>query len=332
MPVPPQGESMTKDESFPLRIWSGLFREKHWRAMGSAIWLFGMLLDKVTKEEDGKSNGKGYVLGGAPITYKTFAQEIPFSERQYYRYLEKLRKGGYIHTHDTHRGLQIVINKSKKFKRRGDNTVTSPPTETAGPTDRSGRGGVPKKAAPLRDYKEDYTETVVHRQQYMQIWKMIHEVFRLPEGSHGAYKDEIIETIQRLGFPITKKACGVFVENTDDHPPKGKIASISQLLHWKKIDIYVAMMPPVKKLRYYACLVCERVIQIEDLGDVEQALSLPSGRCIGPTNKPEKAHEERAYVEVTATVVDCQNRGLTEPQIRAVIDKRIKTIRKEGES
>jgi len=321
---------MTKDESFPLKIWSGLFKEKHWRAMGSAIWLFGMLLDKVTKE--GGTNGKGYVLGGAPITYETFAKDIAFSERQYYRYIDKLRKAGYIHTHNSHRGLQIVINKSKKFKRRGDKVDSPPPTETAGPPDKSGSAVLPDMAAPLIDTKEDYTEIEVPPQQYMQIWKMIHGIFKLPEGSYGAYKSDIIETIQRLGLKITKKACEVFIEAVDDHPPNGKVNSISQFLHWKKIDEYVTMIPPEKKMRYYACLVCERVIQLEDRGNIDQVLSLPSGKCSGPVDKPEKAHEEKPYVEVTATVVDCKNKGMTDPQIRAVIDKRIKTIRKEGGS
>ena len=163
----------------------------------------------------------------------------------------------------------------------------------------------------------------------LAIWKMIHGVFRLPEGAYGAYKGDIIETIQRLGFQTTKKACKIFVEATEDHPPDGNIQTITQLLHWKKIDKYVAMIPLEKKLRYYACLICERVIQIKDTGDIDQVLSLPSGKCTGPPKQPKKAHEERAYIEVTATVVDCQNRGMTESQIRAVIDKRIKTLREE---
>lgn len=317
---------MTKGDSFPLRIWSGLFREKHWRAMGSAIWLFGMLLDKVTKEE----KGKGLVLGGAPVSYMTFAKDIPFSKRQYQRYLEKLREAGYIHTQDTYRGLKIVIHKSKKFRRRGDGRGTTPPSETALPSARSGTGGVPDKAHPLIDSTEvDYTETEVHPQQYMIIWKLLHGVFKLPEQSYDAYKGDIIETIQRLGFEVTQKACKIFIEETADHPPNGKIKSISQFLHWRKIDEYVAMIPPEKKYRYFTCLVCERVIQIEEQKNVDEMLRLPSGQCNGPPQKPEKAHEPKAYIEVTATVVDCQGKGMSPPQIRAVIDMRIKTIKNE---
>lgn len=321
----PQGKYMTTNESFPLRIWSGLFRKKHWRAMGSAIWLFGLLLDKVTKEE----NGKGYVLGGIPVSYRTFAKDIPFSKRQYQRYLDKLREAGYIHTHDTHHGLQIVIHKSKKFKRRSDKTGTTPPTELAPPDGTSGTGDVPDKALPLIDSKGDYTKTEVHPQHYMHIWTILHGIFKLPEGSYGAYKGDIIETIQRLGFKITQNACKVFLEMTDDHPPDGKIKSISQLLHWKKIDEYVAMIPADKIYRYFTCLECERVIQIEEQDDIEQRLAMPSGKCTGPSEKPDQEHEERDFVEITATVVDCQNKGMNKLQIRAVIDKHIKTMRRE---
>lgn len=322
---PPQGESIITDQSFPLKIWSGLFREKHWRAMGSAIWLFGMLLDKVTKEE----NGKGLVLGGAPVSYKTFAKDIPFSKRQYQRYLDKLREARYIHTHDTHHGLIIVIHKSKKFTRGSDKTGTGVVTETASPPAESGTGVVPDKALPLIDSTEDYEEREIHPQQYMMIWKMIHGAFKLPEQSYGAYKGDIIKTIQRLGFGITKKACEVFLKEVDDHPPEGKIKSLSQFLHWKKIDEYVAMITPDKTYRYFACLVCERVIKIEDREDIEQMLDRPSGKCTGPQGKPEKKHEAQRYVEITATIVDCQHKGMSKSQIRTVIDKHIETLRRE---
>ena len=217
---------MTSEESFPLRIWSGLFRKKHWRSMGSAIWLYGMLLDKVTKEE----NGKGLVLGGAPVSYKTFAKDIPFSKRQYQRYLDKLREARYIHTHDTHHGLIIVIHKSKKFTRGSDKTGTGVVTETASPPAESGTEVVPDKALPLIDSTEDYEEREIHPQQYMMIWKMIHEPFKLPEQTYGAYKGDIIETNQRMGFGVTKKASEVLLKETDDNPPAGTDRWVLQIL------------------------------------------------------------------------------------------------------
>jgi len=36
--------------SYPLIIWSGLFRKKQWTRMGEAIWLFGLFIDIVKRQ------------------------------------------------------------------------------------------------------------------------------------------------------------------------------------------------------------------------------------------------------------------------------------------
>lgn len=150
---------MGDEESFPLRIWSGLFKKKHWDKMGNAIWLFGMLIDKVTKEE----NGEGYVLGGKPVNYYDFKKEMPVTRKQYNRYMQILRDEGYIHTRKSARGLTIVIHKSKKFVSRSrdknvptiphEGTILSPGRDKNVPT-----AGT-KMSPPIRDNTVDITKT-----------------------------------------------------------------------------------------------------------------------------------------------------------------------------
>lgn len=303
---------MTKDQSFPLTIWSGLFKKKHWKKMGNAIWLFGMLIDKVTKEED----GKGYVLGGKPVTYHTFKDEMPITKRQYLRYLDILRNGSYIHTHNTHHGLVIIIHNSKKYKRRSDKNVTGPATETSSPPDETVTAGATDLSPPYID-SINKKETEDHSSDFMEIWKMIHEAFRLPESSSDGYKSEIIETINRLGMKTTVSACKIFLENREDHPPHGRVKSISSFLHFKKIDEYVAMIPTETEFRYFACLKCGNVIKIEEHEEIERQIELPQTFC---PDHPQKRHD------VTATVRDCMNKDMSDQQIRTVVNQVLKEV------
>ena len=311
----PLGEHMTADESFPLLIWSGLFKEKHWKKMGNAIWLFGMLIDKVTREED----SKGYVLGGAPVTYQTFQKEMPITKRQYLRYLDILREGDYIHTRNTHHGLSIVINKSKKFRRKSDKKVTAPTTKKSPASDKKGTSEVTDLSPPLRDSTVNTKETKSEVPDYLQLWSAIHKVFGLPEKAHTGYRADLVATINRLGFDVAMKAARVFVQNEDEHPPDGRVKSISSLLYWKKIDEYVMMIPPEKKLRYYTCRECGRIAQIENHPRIDEQMEMVGSQC-----------HEQVMLNVTAAVKDCVSKGMGKNQIKTVINKLIADKQQEG--
>ena len=100
-------------EGFPLRIWSGLIDPKHRRGMGTAIWEFLWLIDKVTKEE----NGRGYVLGGKPVTCDRIASALGISRKTANRNLNTLRNAGYIEIVRCQGGHSIIVLKSKKRAR-----------------------------------------------------------------------------------------------------------------------------------------------------------------------------------------------------------------------
>jgi len=307
------------DDSFPLLIWSGLFKAKHWKKMGNAIWLFGMLIDKVTKEE----NGNGYVLGGTPVTYKTFEKELPITRRQYLRYLDILRDGDYIHTRNTHHGLTIVIHKSKKFHRKSDKKVTGAETNLSSGGDKNVTGAVTDTSPSNIDTTEDTKKTKSGDEEFQEVWVIMHKAFKLPKSASGSYKSDITATIQRLGMAITVKACGEFLKRTEDHPPDGRVKSMSSFFHWKKIDEYVAMIMPEKKSRFYACLGCieqVNVVKVEEHDRIDEQMQMPVNFC--------EDHPSPRY-DVTRTVLECKDKDMSRDQIGTVLKVLIKKVNED---
>lgn len=100
---------------FYITVSNGLLRDGHQKRIGSAVWEFMWLIDKVTRIEE---DGMGWVLGGKPINLKDIADDLEIHESNVSRNLKKLVDGGYISINRTPYGLQIkVIRAKKNFKR-----------------------------------------------------------------------------------------------------------------------------------------------------------------------------------------------------------------------
>ena len=85
--------------------------------MGQAVWLFGWLVLRETRER----GGIGFVLGGRPITYREIEEETGFAHKSLERWMRILRRGGYIETTTTPSGIIVRIQKAKKFDRTMSN-------------------------------------------------------------------------------------------------------------------------------------------------------------------------------------------------------------------
>ena len=94
-----------------IQITNNLLDKKHVESMGQAVWLFMWLLDRMTSVSE---EGVGKVLGGRPITAEELEEQLGISKRTYVRWIELLRKGGYVSTKRTPNGLVIHVNKAKK--------------------------------------------------------------------------------------------------------------------------------------------------------------------------------------------------------------------------
>lgn len=94
-----------------------LFEARHYARMGQAVWLFGWLVLRETRER----GGIGFVLGGRPITYREIEEETGFARKSLERWMRILRRGGYIETTTAPSGIIVRIQKAKKFDRKVSN-------------------------------------------------------------------------------------------------------------------------------------------------------------------------------------------------------------------
>lgn len=93
---------------FFITVSNGLLETKHRKKIGSAVWEFMWLIDKVTKIDD---EGFGWVLGGKPINLKDIKGIHPVNVS---KNLKKLEDAGYIFITHTPYGLSIRVAKAKK--------------------------------------------------------------------------------------------------------------------------------------------------------------------------------------------------------------------------
>jgi hypothetical protein len=91
-----------------------LFQARHHAQMGAAIWLYGWLVLRQTHQ----TGAIGWVLGGAPVTYREIEEETGFNRRTLERWMRLLRRGQYIHTEAAQGGVVVRILKAKKHLQR----------------------------------------------------------------------------------------------------------------------------------------------------------------------------------------------------------------------
>jgi len=95
---------------FFITINNGLLEGEHRKRMGSSVWEFMWLLDKITSVDE---EGVGKVLGGRPIKLAEFGTGI--AEPNISVNLSKLENEGYINIKHAPYGLIITVNKAKKI-------------------------------------------------------------------------------------------------------------------------------------------------------------------------------------------------------------------------
>jgi hypothetical protein len=119
---------MMREKNFNTGLRGVLFEARHYERMGSALWLYGWLVLRQTHQ----SGSDGWVLGGAPVTYREINEETGFERKTIERWMRTLRTHGYIETEATQRGVVIRIKKAKKF-------AQAPLKNAAGPLKSAGR-------------------------------------------------------------------------------------------------------------------------------------------------------------------------------------------------
>lgn len=90
-------------------LWRGLAVDptaKHYKAMGSAVWLYLYLLVFANR-----------LTGNLFRRISTIAKDTGMSSRTVSRWMHTLKNGGYIKARQTGRSLQISITKWKSIKK-----------------------------------------------------------------------------------------------------------------------------------------------------------------------------------------------------------------------
>jgi hypothetical protein len=83
-----------REKNYDTGLRGVLFEECHYARMGSAIWLYGWLVLRQTHQ----TGTTGWVLGGAPVTYREIEGETGFNRRTLERWMSLLRRNAYIAT------------------------------------------------------------------------------------------------------------------------------------------------------------------------------------------------------------------------------------------
>jgi len=104
-------DNQMRGKDFNAGLRGALFEAKHYERMGAAIWLYGWLILRQTRQE----GATGWVLGGKPIAYREINEETGFEPRTLERWMRVLRRGGYIETTTAPTGVVVRITKAKKF-------------------------------------------------------------------------------------------------------------------------------------------------------------------------------------------------------------------------
>ena len=101
-----------------ITVSNGLLKDGHPEKMGSAVWTFMWLLDKMTSCDE---EGMGKILGGKPIKSTEISKDLNLTPRTIRRHISELEKSAYIKTLRTPYGLIFTVNKAKKiFQKRAD--------------------------------------------------------------------------------------------------------------------------------------------------------------------------------------------------------------------
>lgn len=106
-----------REKNYNTGLRGVLFEAQHYERMGAAIWLYGWLVLRQTHQH----GSVGWVLGGAPISYREIEGETGFNSRTLERWMQTLRRHGYVETEAAPSGVIVRITKAKKFSQAGRN-------------------------------------------------------------------------------------------------------------------------------------------------------------------------------------------------------------------
>lgn len=132
-------------DSYPFPTYSGLLEPKHYKQIGSALWLFLWCVSSTTKDIERDGVAWGLVLGNKPIKISELVETFGVTDKTVRSWIKTLETNEYIKVTRAPYGLIFTVRNSKKYKgssvennRSGsEENYRSPPTDRKKTTDHS---------------------------------------------------------------------------------------------------------------------------------------------------------------------------------------------------
>jgi DNA-binding MarR family transcriptional regulator len=125
--------------SYSFPIYSGILEHRHYKKIGSAIWLFLWCISSTTSEKEKDGTVWGVVLGNKPIKISELIEEFGVSDRTIRSWIKTLEDNHYIRVTRAPYGLIFTVRNSKKFKNRSVVSFQSEQGERQDSTDQNSR-------------------------------------------------------------------------------------------------------------------------------------------------------------------------------------------------
>lgn len=111
--------------SYPFPMYSGILEHRHYKKIGSAIWLFLWCISSTTSEKEKDGTVWGIVLGNKPVKISELEDEFGVSDRTIRSWIKTLEENQYIKVTRAPYGLIFSVRNSKKFKNRPEENFHS---------------------------------------------------------------------------------------------------------------------------------------------------------------------------------------------------------------
>ncbi|WP_339294372.1 hypothetical protein MKY82_22220 [Paenibacillus sp. FSL W7-1279] len=148
--------------SYPFPMYSGLLEHRHYKKIGSAIWLFLWCISSTTKEVERDGIVWGIVLGNKPVKISDLEDEFGVSDRTIRSWIKTLEDNQYIKVTRAPYGLVFTVRNSKKFKNRPEESFHSDSGDRQHSSDLNDRDRQESSDHPEENFRSNKDITEIH--------------------------------------------------------------------------------------------------------------------------------------------------------------------------
>lgn len=167
--------------SYPFPMYSGILEHRHYKKIGSAIWLFLWCISSTTSEKEKDGIVWGIVLGNKPIKISELEEEFGVSDRTIRSWIRTLEEHDYIRVTRAPYGLVFTVRNSKKFRNRSEENFHSDQVDRQNISDLDVRDRQESSDHPEENFRSNKDITEIHNAVAVItdpeiILKLAHEV------------------------------------------------------------------------------------------------------------------------------------------------------------